>query len=81
VITHDGILHPFSLEPHRHPCLHLFHDDSSDMEGNSEIVSVNPELPPVWARIHGTSLMDNCLAGKPISNKYFDIINDHIDLL
>jgi len=80
VIEHNSILLPFVHEPHCDPCLYPFDDDSSDAEAHSENAYNNPEQPPVQTRIYFTPHLDNNLAGKPISNKYFDIFNDTIDL-
>jgi len=80
VIDHNCILLPFVHEPHRDPFLHLSDYDSSDTEAKSENVCIDPEQPPVWTRINGTPHLDNHLTGKPISNKYFYIFDDEIDL-
>ena len=79
-IEHDSILLPFVHEPHHDPFLHPSDDDSSDTEADSENACIDPEQPPVRTRICGTPQLDNRLAGKPISNEYFDIFDDEIDL-
>jgi len=79
-IEHNSILLPFILEPHRNPVLPLSDYDSSDTEANSGNVCIDPEQPPVRTCINGTPHLDNRPVGKPISNKYFDILEDEIDL-
>jgi hypothetical protein len=79
-IEHDGILLPFLHELHHDPSLHPSDDDFSDTEADSENVCIDPEQPPVRTRIYGTPHLDNSLAGRPISNKYFNIFDDEIDL-
>jgi hypothetical protein len=79
-IEYDRILLPFIHEPHRDPFLHPSADDSSDTKADRENACIDPEQPPVRTRICGTPSLDNWLAGKLISNKYFDIFNDESDL-
>ena len=79
-IEHESILLPFIHELHQDPFLHPSDDDSSDTEADSENAFIDPEQPPVWTPICGTPLLDNPLAGKPISNEYFDVFDDEIDL-
>jgi len=73
---------PLSLvqEQHRDPVLHLSDDDSSDIEADSENACIDPEEPPVRQWIYGNTLFDNRSAGKRISDKYFNIVNDEIYL-
>jgi hypothetical protein len=78
-IEHDTILLSFVQEPHRNPVLQPADDDSSHTEADSETVCIDPEQPPVQTRICGTPHLDNCRAGKPITNKYFNIFVDVID--
>jgi hypothetical protein len=80
-IEYDSILLPFIHERHHDPFLHPFGDDSRVTEAHSENACIDPEQHPVWTRICGTAQLDNHLAGKPISNEYFDIFDDQIDLL
>jgi len=79
-IEHDSILLPFVHEPHHNPFFHPSDDDCSDTEADSENECIDPEQPPVQTRICGTPHLDNCLAGKPISNEYFDVFDDQIDI-
>jgi len=79
-IEHYSILVPFIREPHHDPFLHLSDDDSSDTEADSETACINLDQPPVRTRIYGTPHMDCHLPSKPISNQYFDIYDDGIDL-
>jgi len=80
-IEHGSIPLPFLPEPHRDPLLHLLDDDSSGTKADSENGCIDPEQPPVQTRIYDTPHLDNqSLAGKPITNKYFDILDDQIDL-
>jgi hypothetical protein len=79
-IEHDSIRLPFVHEPHHDPFLHHSDDDSSDTEADSENACIDPEQPPVQTRICGTPQLDNRLAGKPISNEYFVVFNDEIDV-
>jgi len=79
-IEHYSILLPFVHEPHHDPFLHPSDDDSSDTEADSENACIDPEQPPVRTRICGTPHVDNRLASKPVSNEYFDIFDDEIDL-
>jgi len=79
-IEHYSILLLFVHETHRDPILHHSDDDSSDTEANSETACIDPEQLPVRICIYGTPHLDNRLAGKPISNKYFHIFNNEIDL-
>jgi len=79
-IQHDTILHPFVQEPHHNPFFHPSDNDSSDTEADSENACIDPEQPPVRTCICGTPHLDNRLAGKPISNEYFDVFDDEIDL-
>ena len=79
-IEYDSILLPFVHEPHRDPFLHPSDDDSSDTEADSENACIDPEQPPVRTRMYCTPELDNHLAGKPISDEYFDIFKDEIDL-
>jgi len=79
VIKHHRILLPFVHEPHRDPFLHPSDDDSSDTEAGSQDGCVDPKEPPVRTRNYGTPHLRNHLAGKPISNKHFDIFDNEID--
>ena len=79
-IEYDTILLPFIPEPHRDPSLHPSNNDSSNTEADSENACIDPEQPPVCTRICGTPHLDNRLAGKPIGNKYFDILDYVIEL-
>jgi len=79
-IEHDSILLPFVHEPHHDPFFHHSDDDSSDTEANSKNPCIDPEQPPVRTRNCGTPHLDNHLAGKPISNEYFDVFDEESDL-
>jgi len=79
-IEHNRIILPFVHEPHQDPSLHLSDDDSSDSEADCQNASIDPEQPPVQTRIDGHPHLDNCLASKLISNVYFDIFEDKVDL-
>jgi len=79
-IEHDSILLPVVHEPHCDLFLHPSDDNSSDTEADSENACIDPEKPPVWTRIYGTPHLDIRLAGKPISNEYFDFFDNEIDL-
>jgi len=79
-IEHDSILLPFVHEPHHDSFLHPSDDDSSDTGADSENACIDPEQPPVQIRISGTPHLDNRLAGRPISNEYFNVFDDEIDL-
>jgi len=85
-LPHDGfaiqcnsILLPFVHELHRNAFLHLSDNYLSDTETDIENAYIDPEQPPLRTCIYGTPHLDNCLASKPISNNYFDIIDDEID--
>ena len=80
MIEHDSILLLFIHKPHCDPFLHPSEDDFSDTALDCEKASIDPEQPPVWTGIDGTPHLDNRLAGKPISNGYFDNFDDEIDL-
>jgi len=80
VIKHDSILLPFVHEPHHDPRLHRSDIHSSDAEADSENACIDPEQPPVRTRICATPHLDNCPAAKPISNEYFNIFDNEIDL-
>ena len=79
-IKHNNILLPFIHEPHSNPCPHPSNNDSSNTEANSQNACVNPERTPVCTDIHGTPHWDNCLAGKPIRNEYFDFFDNGKEL-
>jgi hypothetical protein len=79
-IEHDSILLPFVHEPQNNPFLHPPDNDVSYTEADSENACIDPEQPPVRTRICGTPHMDNGIASKPISRKYFDIFDDEIVL-
>jgi hypothetical protein len=78
-IVHDSILLPCIPEPHDDPFHPPFDDASSDTDAVSEHACIDPEQPPVRTRICGTPHLDNRLAGKPISNEYFNVFEDEID--
>jgi hypothetical protein len=78
-IEYDSILLPFGHEPHHDPFLHPSDDHSSDTEADSKNACIDPEELPVRRHIGSTPHLHNRLAGKPISNEYFDIFNDEID--
>jgi len=80
VIEHDSILLQFVQEKHLDPFLHPVKDDSSDTEAHLENACIDQEQPPVRTLICGTPQLDHCQAGKPISNEYFDVFDDEIDL-
>jgi len=80
VIEHDSILLQCVYEPHRDPFVNTSDDDFSNTEADSDNVCIDPQYSPVWTHIYGTPHLDNHLAGKPISNKYFDIFDNDIDL-
>jgi hypothetical protein len=79
-IEHDSILLAFIHELHHNPFLHPSDDDSSDTQADSENAYIDPEQPPVRTGICGTALWDNHLAGERISNEYFDVFPNEIDL-
>jgi len=79
-IEHDSILLPFVHEPHHVPFLHPYDEDFSNTEADRENACIDPEQPAVRTHIYSTPRLDNRLAGKPISNNYFDIWDDGIDL-
>ena len=79
-IEHDSVLLPFVHEQHHGPFLHPSDDDSTDTDADSENACIDPEQPPVRTCICGTPHLDIRRAGKPISNEYFDIFDDEIDL-
>jgi hypothetical protein len=62
------------------PVLHPSDNDSSNKEANSNNECIIPAQPAVQIRIYGTAHMGNHLASKSMSNDYFDIINDEINL-
>jgi hypothetical protein len=78
-IEHDCLLLPLVHEPHHNPFLHFSDDDSSNPEADSENPCIDSERPPLRAQICGTPHFDICRAGKPITNEYFDVIEDEID--
>jgi len=78
VIEHESILLPFLHEPRHDPVSHSSDDDSRDSEAHSENAYIDPEQLPVYSHNYGTPHLDNRLASKPISNQYFDIIEDEI---
>jgi hypothetical protein len=80
VIVHDSFLLPFVHELYRQTFLHPSDAQSSYTEANSENECIDPEQPPVQTPIYGAPHLDNCLASKSISNGYFNIFNDEIDL-
>jgi len=79
-IAHHSILLPFVHEPHHDRFCHCCDDDSTDTEANTEKACIDPQQAPVRTYISGTPNLGNCLAGKHISKKYFDIFDDEIDL-
>jgi len=66
--------------PHCHPFYYPSDDNSGGTEADSENICIDPEPPPIQTHIYGTPHLDNHLASKPISNKYFDIFIDEIDI-
>jgi len=80
VIDNVTIPLPFLHEPHRNAYLHVAIDQSSNTEADSEYASINLESPPVRTHISTTPHLNNHLASKPITTKYFDIFDDKIDL-
>jgi hypothetical protein len=80
VIKQGSIRLPFVPEPHHHPLLHHSDHDSSDTDADSENACIDPEQPPVRIHICDTQHLDNRPAGKLISNEYFDVLEDEIDL-
>jgi len=80
-IKHDSILLPFVHEPHYNPFNNPADNDSSDTVADGENACIDSEQPPLGKGICGTLRLGNCLAGKPISNEYFNIFDDEIDLL
>jgi len=80
VIEHNGNLLPFVHELDRNPFLHPSDNDSSYTDADSEIAWLNPKQPPVQTHNCGSPHSANCRAGKPISNEYFDIFDDEINL-
>jgi len=79
-IESDTILHAFSHELHRNLCLHPSNYEICNTAANSDPECIDPEQPPVQTSICGTPHLDTCLATKPVSNKYFDIVDNKIDL-
>jgi len=79
-IEHDSIVLAFIHQRYRSAFLHPSDDDSSNTEAESKNSCINSEQPPVWTRIYRAPHLDNCLASKPISNEYFDIFNEDIEL-
>ena len=71
---------PFAYELHRDPFLHPSNNDSSYTVADSNNVCIDPQQPPVGTHICVTPHCDNRLAGKHISNKYFDIFDNELDL-
>jgi hypothetical protein len=78
-IEHESILHPFIHEPRHDPFLHPSDDDSINIYATSENGCIDPEQPPVWTCIWGSPHLDDDLAGKPISNEYFNIFDNESD--
>jgi len=78
-IKHESILYPSIHELHRHSVPHPSDNDPSDTVANSDNACIDPEQPPFRTRIYSTPHLDNRLAGKPISNEYFDIFDGEID--
>jgi hypothetical protein len=79
-IQSNSIQLPFIPEMHSDPLLHHSDDDSIDTEAGSENACIDPEQPPVRTRIYGSPHFNNRLSSKRISNKYFNIFDDEIDL-
>jgi len=52
----------------------------SDTEAHRENACIDPEQHPVRPRIYGTTHFDNCLAGRPVGNEYFDIVEGEIEI-
>jgi len=77
-ILYDTIRLPFVPELSRYPFLHRAANDSSNEEAIRENRGLDAEQPPVQTCISGTPHLDNCLAGKPIDNWYFNILNEEI---
>jgi hypothetical protein len=78
-IQYDSMLLPFFDQPHHDPFLHRSNNDSCGTEADSENACIDPEKPPVQTRNCGTPHLENRLAGKPNSNKYYNIFDDEID--
>jgi len=79
-IKQDSILLTFVDEPRHDPFLDPSNNDFRDTEADSENACIYREQPPVRTRICGTPHLDNRLAGKPISNKYFNLFDDENDV-
>lgn len=80
VIEYNSILMSFVYEPYRDCFLPHSDDDCSDTEADCYNECIDPEQSPFWTRIYGTSHWDNCRAGMPISNEYFDVFTDDMNL-
>jgi len=80
VIKQNEILLLFSCKQYYNLSLYSFHDDSCVIDTTSQSICVDPAQPAAQARINGTPHLDNHLACKPITNKYFDILNNESDL-
>jgi len=62
------------------PCSSHCVDFSSNTGAITENVSMNPEEPPIETRMYRTPHLVCHLAGEPISNVYFGLFNDEIDI-
>jgi len=80
VIEHHSILFPFVHEWHRDPVHHRSHDDSSNIEAESNNASIDQEQPLLPTLVEEAPYMDNRLVTKPISSEYFHILDNAIDL-
>jgi hypothetical protein len=64
----------------RNQFLHPADNDSSDTEADSKNACIGQEQPAVRTHIYGNPHLDNRVACWPISNDYFDIFDDELDL-
>jgi len=80
VFEHVIILYPYITEPHRDPVLHPSDNDSSDIEADSDNVSIDLAQPPGRRYIYSTLHLENYLAGRTNTNKNFNIFDNEIDL-
>jgi len=80
-IKHDCILLPFIHELHHDPLVHYSDNDSGATESDRKNVCIYLEQPLVGTRTYGSPHLGSCQAGKPNSNKYFNIIEYEIDQL
>jgi len=80
VIKHNSIPLPFVHILHRNSFLHPPDLDPCDAKADTDIACLHPEEPSVRTHPYGTPRSYNRLTVKTIRNKYFDILEDEIDL-